>query len=118
MHTQTKHKPKRKGKKIAIISYLTIIGLLIAYKMNATKKSSFASYHIRQSLGITTVIIAVIFFIKMTIMHEFILIIALSVFFMSLFFSILGINNAMNFERKPIPFIGIQANQFFKPLNR
>jgi len=67
-----KKTPKLKGKKIAIISYLTIVGLLIAYKMNVTKKSSFASYHIRQSLGIITAIVSIIFFIKITIIDEFI----------------------------------------------
>ncbi len=41
------------GKTIAIISYLTIIGLIIAFVLNNEKKNSFASYHIRQSLGIS-----------------------------------------------------------------
>lgn len=40
------------GKTIAIIAYLTIIGLIIAFIMNNDKKNSFAAYHIRQSLGI------------------------------------------------------------------
>ncbi len=40
------------AKKIAIIAYITIIGLIIAYVMNNDKKLPFASYHIRQSLGL------------------------------------------------------------------
>ncbi len=40
------------GKTIAIISYLTVFGLIIAFVLNNDKKNSFASYHIRQSLGI------------------------------------------------------------------
>jgi len=43
---------KEEGKAIAIIAYITIIGLIIAFVMNAEKKNEFASYHIRQSLGI------------------------------------------------------------------
>ncbi|MEE9350053.1 MAG: hypothetical protein V3U80_08405 [Flavobacteriaceae bacterium] len=109
---------KIKGKKIAVISYLTIIGLLIAYRMNSKNKSSFARYHIRQSLGILTIMIAVIIFTKMILIHEYILEISLLMFLLRLFFSVIGIYNVMNYERKPIPFIGIQANQFFKPLNR
>jgi len=39
------------GKDIALISYLTLIGLLIAFVMNNDKKYEFAKFHIRQSLG-------------------------------------------------------------------
>ena len=44
-----------KGKTNAIISYLHIIGCIIAMVLNsdAEKKSAFASFHIRQSLGLT-----------------------------------------------------------------
>ena len=43
-----------KGRKNAIISYITIIGVIIAYYLNNEddKKSAFASFHIRQSLGL------------------------------------------------------------------
>ncbi|WP_248723398.1 hypothetical protein [Seonamhaeicola sp. ML3] len=43
-----------RGKKNAIISYITIFGVIIAYFLNNEphKKSEFASFHIRQSLGL------------------------------------------------------------------
>ena len=41
-----------KPKTIAIVAYLTIIGWIIALVMNNNNKSEFASFHIRQSLGI------------------------------------------------------------------
>ena len=41
-----------KGKNIAIISYLTLIGTIIAILMNNEDKSEFARFHIRQALGI------------------------------------------------------------------
>ncbi|QNM86659.1 hypothetical protein H9W90_05945 [Polaribacter pectinis] len=40
------------GKTMAIISYITIIGTIIAFIMNSSKKNSFASFHIRQMIGI------------------------------------------------------------------
>lgn len=40
------------GKIIAVIAYLTFIGLIVSFIMNNEKKNSFASFHIRQSLGI------------------------------------------------------------------
>ncbi|MGB7784878.1 MAG: hypothetical protein WBL27_02145 [Salinimicrobium sp.] len=40
------------GKSAAIVAYLTIIGTIIAYFMNNETKNTFASFHIRQALGI------------------------------------------------------------------
>ncbi|WP_424493557.1 DUF4870 domain-containing protein [Salinimicrobium sp. GXAS 041] len=40
------------GKPAAIVAYLTIIGTIIAYFMNNDDKNPFASFHIRQGLGI------------------------------------------------------------------
>ena len=40
------------GKGLAIISYLTIFGTIIAFYMNNEKQSNFASFHIRQALGL------------------------------------------------------------------
>jgi uncharacterized membrane protein len=43
----------QKGKQAATFSYLTIIGTVIAIFMNQEEsKSEFASFHIRQALGI------------------------------------------------------------------
>ncbi|PQJ78110.1 DUF4870 domain-containing protein [Polaribacter porphyrae] len=40
------------GKTAAIIAYFTIIGTLVAFIMNNSKKNSFTSFHIRQFFGI------------------------------------------------------------------
>lgn len=40
------------GKTAAIVAYLTIVGTIIAYFMNNDSKNQFASFHIRQALGI------------------------------------------------------------------
>lgn len=40
------------GKGLAIISYLTIIGTIIAFFMNNEKKNAFAAFHTRQALGL------------------------------------------------------------------
>lgn len=42
----------QEGKKMATISYVTIIGTIIAATMNSDSKNAFAAFHIRQSLGI------------------------------------------------------------------
>ncbi|QLE02491.1 hypothetical protein HX109_13340 [Galbibacter sp. BG1] len=45
-------KPERDGKTNAIIAYFTIFGTLIAYILNMDKQNQFASFHIRQALGL------------------------------------------------------------------
>ena len=40
------------GKVAAIISYITIFGVIIAFFLNNEKKNTFANFHIRQSLGL------------------------------------------------------------------
>ncbi len=41
-----------KGKTLAWVSYLPVFGIVIAYFLNNEKKNPFASFHIRQSIGI------------------------------------------------------------------
>ena len=42
----------KSGKNSAVISYFYLLGVLIAYLTNSDKKSQFAYFHIRQSLGL------------------------------------------------------------------
>ncbi|MBT8317052.1 MAG: hypothetical protein HKP59_05460 [Lutibacter sp.] len=49
MNDQTIHE----GKTIAIISYITWIGTLIAFIMNNDKRNAFAAFHIRQMIGLS-----------------------------------------------------------------
>ena len=46
------NKDIKSGKSSAIISYFYLLGVLIAYFTNSDKKSQFAYFHIRQSLGL------------------------------------------------------------------
>lgn len=40
------------GKGLAIISYLTILGTIIAFFMNNDKKNAFVAFHTRQAFGL------------------------------------------------------------------
>ena len=48
----TDNKDIKSGKRSALISYFYLLGVLIAYFSNSDKKSQFAYFHIRQSLGL------------------------------------------------------------------
>ena len=43
----------KQGKSLAVLSYCTVIGALIAMSINNDDKKAFASFHIRQALGLS-----------------------------------------------------------------
>ena len=92
-----------KGKTAAITSYILIIGVLIAMSMNsAEEKNSFASFHIRQALGLSLTFIS----LGLIISNFDSPMISIS---MWIFLSVLwtyGIFSAINGETKPIPLLG------------
>jgi uncharacterized membrane protein len=47
-----------KGKMTAVVSYILIVGVLIAISMNSENKNQFASFHIKQSLGLSIMFVA------------------------------------------------------------
>ncbi|MCF6297356.1 MAG: hypothetical protein L3J08_05140 [Flavobacteriaceae bacterium] len=98
------------GKTIAIISYITAIGTIIAFVMNQNKQNQFASFHIRQALGIFLLFFANnlignyggIWFISR--------IINLGIFFLL----IMGLLSAIKEEEKKIPIFGNMFQDWFK----
>jgi uncharacterized membrane protein len=90
------------GKATAITSYILGIGVFIAMSMNAENKNPFATFHIRQGLGLTLTFIS----LGLIISNFDSLLIS---FPMWIFISILwsyGIFTAIKGETKPIPLLG------------
>lgn len=99
------------GKTIAIIAYLTLIGLVVALVMNGDKKNPFASYHIRQSLGLMLTSLAVSIVSVIPFVGWLIGVLA---FFVMLYMWIMGLMNAVNGREKPLPFLGDKYLEWFK----
>ncbi|HVV55580.1 MAG TPA: hypothetical protein VHC47_09660 [Mucilaginibacter sp.] len=112
------------GKTVAIVSYLTIIGWLVAYLgMHNEKKTELGSYQLRQTLllyicmagfyiaGYILLIITV--FISLFLVSLLGIIMWLGgIGFLVLW--IIGLIGAANGEKKPIPLIGEKAQTMFK----
>jgi uncharacterized membrane protein len=102
-----------KGKTTAIISYILIIGVFIAMSMNTGEdKNTFASFHIRQSLGLSFTFIS----LGLIISNFDSLMISLS---MWVFLSILwtyGIFSAINGQTKPVPLLGNYFQKWFSSI--
>jgi uncharacterized membrane protein len=101
------------GKDIALIGYLTIIGLVIAFVMNNDKKHEFAKFHIRQSLGIFLSAIALSFIAIIPILGWLVWIVGI---FVLLYMWIKGLLNAINGKEEVVPILGEKYAEIFKNL--
>ena len=101
-----------KGKNIATISYLTLIGTVIAILMNNDTKSEFASFHIRQALGIFLTFFLLGYFIGY--FDSWMITSAFWVFIFALW--IYGFIGALNGEKKEMPIVGKFFQNIFKSL--
>ena len=95
------------NKTFSIISYITFIGWLIAYFAGKDNADDLLKYHLRQSLGL--VIIAFLFGIAINILTFIIPMLGMILSFggiLILILVVIGIINAANGEKKPLPIIG------------
>ena len=99
------------GKNIAIISYLTVIGLIIAFVLNNEKKEAFSKFHIRQSLGLVLTSLAISVVNIIPILGW---IVSLIGFFVLLYMWIVGLLNAINGREKVVPILGDKYSEWLK----
>ena len=98
------------GKTVAIISYLTLIGLIAAIIMNNKERTSLGQFHIRQSVGITVTGLA----LGLLRFIPGIGGILMSIVGLSLLIAlILGLIAAFSGEKKAHPFIGEKYQEWF-----
>ncbi|MDX1362935.1 DUF4870 domain-containing protein [Arenibacter latericius] len=92
------------GKTMAMVSYLFVIGLIIALIVNSNKKNAFVQFHIEQSIRvwILSLIISIVLFLFSL----------LGIGFLGLLrwvpfgFAILGVINANSGKLEDLPLIG------------
>src|SRR5699024_10172267 len=99
------------GKNIAIIAYLTIIGLIVAFVMNTDKKNPFGAYHIRQVLGLAVSGLALGIIGMIPFLGWLIGIIG-GILILVMWIS--GLINAANGKEKPMPIMGKQYAKWFE----
>jgi len=101
------------GKTAAITSYILLVGVLIAMSMNSDTKSSFASFHIRQALGLSVTFISLGLIISN---FDSIMISATMWVFVSVLWTY-GIFSAIKGETKPLPLLGELFQKTFKNIS-
>ena len=102
------------GKGLAIVSYLAVIGIIIAYFMNNDKKNPFTSFHIRQSIGLW-----LMFHLLGFVASSFDSWSVSSAFY--IFFSVLfiyGLIGAIGGKAQTVPLLGEQFQKWFSGIGR
>jgi uncharacterized membrane protein len=102
------------GKPMAIISYLTIFGVIIAYFMNNEKKNEFTYFHIRQSLGLWATFFALGYIVG--IFNSWLITISFWMFFGVLF--IFGFMSAVVGKVQATPILGALFQKLFAGLGK
>lgn len=101
------------GKIISIVSYITLIGLIVAFIMNNDKKIPLASFHIRQSLGILLTGIVLSFFNVIPLLGQLVYL-AGAVFLLVLW--VMGLIGAINQKQEPVPVLGKYYQEWFSSI--
>ena len=102
----------KSGKNSALISYFYLLGVLIAYFMNSDKKSQFAFFHIRQSLGLWLSFLALGY--PVGLFDNWQITISFWMAFGILF--IYGFSTALSGKMIPIPLVGKLYQSAFKKI--
>ncbi|MDR2206633.1 MAG: DUF4870 domain-containing protein [Flavobacteriaceae bacterium] len=102
------------NKTLSIVSYITIIGWLIAFFVGKEKADDLLKYHLRQSFGlfIVNLILGIAINIIVRIVPSLALFLSL-LYIVILILIIIGIINAANGAKKPLPIIGNMFEKSF-----
>ena len=101
-------------KTAAILSYLMLIGFIVAVVLHGTKKTRLGAFHLRQSLGLLLtsvgvgVVATVVAFVPLIGWM-----VALTAWIGLLALWLTGLVAAINGERKPLPVVGAHFQHWF-----
>lgn len=101
-------------KTTAIVSYLTLIGFVVAVVLHGQKKTRLGAYHLRQMLGLMIVSVALMIGGTILAFIPFIgWLISLAAWVGLLVLWITGLIAAANGEQKPVPVLGVRFEKWF-----
>jgi len=102
---------------VAILTYVTIIGFIIAIVMHSSKKTALGAYHLRQGLGlfITALVIWIPCMIisVIPVVNLAMVIVGPAVMIGLFVFWVMGLLAAVNGQLKPMPVLGEHFQKWF-----
>ena len=106
--------PAGEDRTVAILSYITLIGFIVAIVIHSSKKTELGAFHLRQVLGL---IVTGIGFGICAMVMVFIPIIGwiaiVAGWITMLVFVIMGFISAVTGQKKPVPLLGEKYQQWF-----
>jgi hypothetical protein len=94
----------KKDNTVAIVSYIYIIGWIIAFLLYGKNKTELGAYHLRQSLGLHVTFSLLLFFGTVGKILSLLMVL----------FMIIGLIYAIQRENKPVPIVGDLYQSLFK----
>ena len=104
----------KEGKTLALVSYIWLIGIIIAFFLNNEKRNPFVYFHIRQSLGLWLTMWALGLII--TNFDSLMISISFLIFFGSLF--VFAFVTCLGGKMHPVPLVGNFYQRIFASLGR
>lgn len=101
------------NKNLSIVSYISIIGWIIAYALGKEKANDLLKFHLKQSFGINIIALIVNFILFIVIMIVPHLYFVAYIGYAFYILAIIGIINAATEKMKPLPVIGEWADKTF-----
>ena len=118
--------PTTEDKTVAIVSYLTLIGFIVAIVLHSSKKTRLGAFHLRQGLGFMLtglagwIGVAIIMFILTLVLTfvKFLLVILIPLIWLAFVGSMIAlwvmeVMAAVNGQLKPMPVVGPLYQQWF-----
>ncbi len=106
--------PVVEDRTVAILSYITIIGFIVAIVMHGSKKTQLGSYHLRQVLGLIVTGVGFGLCVIVLAFIPFIGWLAIMVGWLSLLVCvIMGLIAAASGQMKPVPVLGEHYQKWF-----
>jgi uncharacterized membrane protein len=95
---------------VAILSYITIIGFIIAIVLHSSKKTALGAYHLRQCLGLFVTAVVGGFCMIIPLLNVLLIpVLGIGLFVLW----ILGLIAAVNGQQKPMPLVGEYYQKWF-----
>ena len=102
--------PEAEDRTVALLSYLTIVGFIVALVLHSNKKTKFGAYHLRQGLGLALTFMVLHFVAGIipfwTISYTISIAISQVLWLLYLVLVVLGLVAVSNNQTKPLPVVG------------
>lgn len=95
---------------IAVISYLTLVGWVVALVSNSKDKNTFAGFHIRQSLGILGLFVVANIVLVIPILGW---VVSVAAWLLAIVLWFIGFVDAFGERTNPVPVLGEKFQEWF-----